>query len=166
MSGSARSSLRRDSPRNMARSDQGPQSPRRAPAPTGPSDPPTAGEGEECPVCYDAVATVNLNCSHSLCTNCADRWFQMQPTCPMCREIVIMGFGSQGAATDQLQHARDLFARGAGPEEYRRMVAILQQRRGAGREEYMRMMTTLEERRAARLYNRIIERQATRLAGR
>ena len=69
----------------MARSDQGPQSPRRAPATTGPSDPETTGQGEECPVCYDLVATVDLNCTHKMCQGCATQWFQRSHTCPVCR---------------------------------------------------------------------------------
>jgi len=72
----------------MARSDQGPQSPRRAPATTGPSDPETTGQGEECPVCYDLVATVDLNCTHKMCQGCATQWFQRSPTCPICRAPV------------------------------------------------------------------------------
>ena len=129
MPGSAGSSFGRDSSRNMARSDQGPQSPRRRTAPARQRHPTIEGQGAEdpeCPVCYDTVATVSLNCSHNLCRNCADRWFRVQPTCPMCRKIVIVGFGSPG------------WSRHAGPEEYRR---------------------------AEILYDRIVERQAIRLAG-
>ena len=88
MSGSARSSLGHTSPRNMARSDQGPQSPRRITATPGPSDPETTGQGEECPVCYDLVATVDLNCTHKMCQGCATQWFQRSHTCPICREPV------------------------------------------------------------------------------
>ena len=42
----------------------------------------------ECPVCYDVVATVDLNCTHKMCQGCATQWFQRSPTCPICRAPV------------------------------------------------------------------------------
>ena len=42
----------------------------------------------ECPVCYDVVATVDLNCTHKMCQGCATQWFQRSPTCPVCRAHV------------------------------------------------------------------------------
>ena len=42
----------------------------------------------ECPVCYDVVATVSLSCTHKMCAGCTDKWFRLQPTCPMCRAPV------------------------------------------------------------------------------
>ena len=42
----------------------------------------------ECPVCYDAVSTVDLNCTHKMCQGCATQWFQRSPTCPVCRAPV------------------------------------------------------------------------------
>ena len=42
----------------------------------------------ECPVCYDAVPTVSLNCTHKMCQGCATQWFQRSPTCPICRASV------------------------------------------------------------------------------
>lgn len=37
-----------------------------------------------CPVCYDPIAPVRLNCAHALCSRCTRRW--TRDTCPMCRE--------------------------------------------------------------------------------
>ena len=42
----------------------------------------------ECPVCYDAVPTVSLNCTHKMCQGCATQWLQRNPTCPICRTPV------------------------------------------------------------------------------
>jgi len=42
----------------------------------------------ECPVCYDDVSTVDLNCTHKMCQGCAMQWFQRSPTCPVCRAPV------------------------------------------------------------------------------
>jgi len=42
----------------------------------------------ECPVCYDAVSTVDLNCTHKMCQGCAEQWLQRNPTCPVCRAPV------------------------------------------------------------------------------
>ena len=42
----------------------------------------------ECPVCYDVVATVDLNCTHKMCQGCATQWLQRSPTCPVCRAHV------------------------------------------------------------------------------
>ena len=155
LSGSAGAPLGRDPVRNMARSDQSPRSPTPAPAPapSRSSDPPTAGQGAtepECPVCYDAVATISLNCSHKLCHDCAEQWFRRQPTCPMCREPVDaltptpdlpVRRRSRGRPRrhrerstyrpyvitmnepERQEAARNLFSRDAVSEEYRILVA-------------------------------------------
>lgn len=37
-----------------------------------------------CSVCYE-ITTDALDCNHSLCHVCKDKWFRISPSCPICR---------------------------------------------------------------------------------
>ena len=62
---------------------------------------------EECPVCYDAVPTVELNCTHKMCQGCAEQWLQRNPTCPVCREPVSMQMDKLSKAVSGALQARE-----------------------------------------------------------
>ena len=66
---------------------------------------------EECPVCYDVVATVDLKCTHKMCQGCATQWFQRSHTCPICRAPVSMQMenlsGAVSAALQSMERARE-----------------------------------------------------------
>ena len=38
-----------------------------------------------CPICYENRNLINLNCSHSFCSQCINRW---RTTCPLCRATI------------------------------------------------------------------------------
>ena len=62
----------------------------------------------ECPVCYDAVPTVSLNCTHKMCQGCADQWLQRNPTCPICRAPVSMQMENLSKAVSMALQAREV----------------------------------------------------------
>ena len=61
----------------------------------------------ECPVCYDAVPTVELNCTHKMCQGCAEQWLQRNPSCPVCREPVSMQMDNLSKAVSMALQARE-----------------------------------------------------------
>ena len=61
----------------------------------------------ECPVCYDAVPTVSLNCTHKMCQGCAEQWLQRNPTCPICRTPVSMQMENLSKAVSMALQARE-----------------------------------------------------------
>ena len=43
---------------------------------------------QECPVCYQLHdENLQYQCSHSICSDCFDRWRQRNYTCPTCRAV-------------------------------------------------------------------------------
>jgi len=61
----------------------------------------------ECPVCYDAVPTVSLNCTHKMCQGCAEQWLQRNPTCPICRTPVSMQMENLSKAVSMALQTRE-----------------------------------------------------------
>lgn len=43
----------------------------------------------DCCICYRECHEVLQPCGHSLCIECAKRWFVKSPSCPMCRSPVV-----------------------------------------------------------------------------
>lgn len=45
--------------------------------------------GNQCPICHDNfLAPMRLTCTHIFCESCVARWFDREPTCPLCRALV------------------------------------------------------------------------------
>ncbi|CAH0388332.1 unnamed protein product [Bemisia tabaci] len=54
-----------------------------------PSKEQLAVSGGQCPICHDEFdSPVMLECSHVFCEACVAKWFDREPTCPLCRAKV------------------------------------------------------------------------------
>jgi hypothetical protein len=58
----------------------------------------------DCPICYDGYSGNNLrvinNCNHAFHSECIERWFVGNRTCPMCRANVVEYAGSIDSASN------------------------------------------------------------------
>lgn len=44
---------------------------------------------DDCVVCLNATSTLAKPCNHVICVHCATLWLKKNPTCPVCRGIII-----------------------------------------------------------------------------
>ena len=44
---------------------------------------------QECTVCFHDTTDIVLPCQHSLCPECANKWFPRKLTCPLCTQVAL-----------------------------------------------------------------------------